>query len=629
MASIATMWLPRFLRRSRADAESPAAPPPAGESPSTPRADAWQPTPREDLGWRVDAWQDPSTGLGTERDGRLWATFVADLVTARQAAELVRGDGLAAKLVEDIVDEAFRIGFDLEIKERTQTRGSDGAVEAVDERPAEQLEADVRAAWVSLGVLEKLALAEKMDRQDGGAAILLGLTDLRTTPDRPPAKNAKLEWLRVVHPSRLRPHQRYSDPYSAKCGEVELWHLLPETKAGMSASTSEPILVHEERLIILDGVHTAGDVYTFYEFEGFGDSILTRAKAAVRRFYAALDGIEITARRNGEPWWKVKDLPRLLATDGGKGFQTRLAAKERARSTLKTNVIDSEDDYGMAAAPLTGLREVVETFKDELVAITGMPRARLFGESPGGIGDNSKGPQRVWYDYVAAWAKVKAVPPLVRITTRLMNGLGGTPYDWTITPTDPWQMSDKERAEINKLDAETDVALVTAAIITPRQAASREEWQLRYKLEAVDDMSEADIPDDIRDPNADPATEPNAGGGDIQKTALNGAQIASLLEVVRAVAAGEIPRATGIAIVLASFPNSFDASSAESVMPQEGFAPPPPPPAPFGDGPPGSPPGAGSEIAGKFADAAARKAAEGESKPKKPGKKPPAGETPP
>ena len=131
------------------------------------------------------------------------------------------------------------------------------------------------AAWKNLEVLAKLALAEKMDRQDGGAAILLGLTDLRTTPDKAPAGNAKLEWLRVIHPSRLKPAKRYSDPYSAKCGEVELWQLLPETKAGMAESTSEPILVHETRVIIFDGVRTAGDVFTYYEYDGFGDPVLT------------------------------------------------------------------------------------------------------------------------------------------------------------------------------------------------------------------------------------------------------------------------------------------------------------------------------------------------------------------
>lgn len=586
-------WFTRLLGLTPTPpAESPPAPP-TGEA----RADAWQPTPREDLGWRTDAWQDPSTGLGTERDGRLWATFVADLVSARQAAELVRGDGLAAKLVEDIVDEAMRIGFTLEIKERDKTRGRDGEAEAVDTRPAEDLQADVLAAWNNLGVMAKLGLAEKMDRQDGGAAILLGLTDLRTTPDLPPKKNAKLEWLRVIHPSRLKPYRRYSDPYSAKCGEVELWQILPETKAGMSASTTEPILVHEERVVIFDGVHVAGDVYTFYEFDGFGDSVLTRAKAAIRRFCAALDGIELTARRNGEPWWKVHNLAELLTKDKGNGYKTRLAAKEKARSALRLNVIDTQDEFGMAAAPLQGLKEVVETFKDELAAITGMPRVRLFGESPAGLSDGTKGPQRVWYDAVAAWASVKAVPPLVRITRWIMNGLGGEALEWKITPTDPWQMSEKERAEIDKLDADTDAVLIQATVITGRDARRREKWQLRYKLEKDDDTSELVPPDDIRDiEGGEGGGEPGAAGGaELQKTALNGAQVSSLLEVVRAVASGEISPESGVEIILGAFPQSYDREAALRLVSKGFKAEPKAPAVPFGAPPGAKPPPLGGQ----------------------------------
>lgn len=607
-------WLIRLFRRSSAPPSPATEPEAAGGT----RADAWQPTPRQDLGWRTDAWQDPSTGLGTTRDGRLWATFVADLVTAQQAAELVRGDGLAAKLVEDIVDEAFRIGFDLEIKERDQTRGSDGHAEAADDRRAEDLQADVLAAWNNLDVMAKLGLAEKMDRQDGGAAILLGLNDLRTTPEQAPKANAKLEWLRVVHPSRLRPYRRYSNPYAAKCGEVELWQLIPEAVAGMSEAPSAPIFIHEERVIIFSGVRTAGDVYVRYEYDGFGDSVLTRAKAAIRRFCAALDGIELTARRNGEPWWKVKNLAELLAKDKGDGFKKRLAAKEKARGTLKLNVIDSEDEFGMAAAPLTGLKEIVETFKDELAAITGMPRVRLFGESPAGLSDGTKGPQRIWYDAVAAWASVKAVPPLVRITRWIMNGLGGEALEWKITPTDPWQMSEKERAELDKLDAETDAVLIQATVITGRDARRREKWQLRYKLEQEDDTADLVPPDDIRDLPPGAATGPDgtgAGGGpELQKTALNGAQVQSLLEVVRAVASGEISAESGVEIILGAFPQSYDRAAAQRLVSKGFKAEPKPAPAPFG-GQPGAPATAAKAAKGEPPPAAKPTAGAAESKP--------------
>jgi hypothetical protein len=54
------------------------------------------------------------------------------------------------------------------------------------------------------------------------------------------------------------------------------------------------------------------------------------------------------------------------------------------------------------------------------------------------------------------------------------------------------------------------------------------------------------------------------GNDAAQDTALNGAQVASLLEIVRAVAGGEIPRDSGVAIIKRSF-NVTDAD-AEKLM---------------------------------------------------------------
>lgn len=52
---------------------------------------------------------------------------------------------------------------------------------------------------------------------------------------------------------------------------------------------------------------------------------------------------------------------------------------------------------------------------------------------------------------------------------------------------------------------------------------------------------------------------------DVADTALNGAQIASLKEIVIAVAMGEIPRATGVELILAAFP-TIDREQAEKIM---------------------------------------------------------------
>src|SRR5690606_3646880 len=215
----------------------------------------------------------------------------------------------------------------------------------------------------------------------------------------------------------------YTDPYADKFGEVELWQLSPAGRNG-SGSPSPMLLIHESRLIIFGG-ERATDSVEAGQLPGFGDGVLLLVVAALRRFASAVDGMELAGRRNGEPWWKVKGLPELLALDKGEGFKARAQAKEMARSALKTNVIDAEDEFGMATAPLTGYREVFEILKDELAAAANQPKTVLWGDTPGGIGDGSKGPRQDWYATVAAWAEDHALPPLERITQILMREDGG------------------------------------------------------------------------------------------------------------------------------------------------------------------------------------------------------------
>ena len=92
-------------------------------------------------------------------------------------------------------------------------------------------------------------------------------------------------------------------------------------------------------------------------------------------------------------------------------------------------------------------------------------------------------------------------------------------------------------------------------------------------------------------PPADGATgQPGAlpaGDASVQDTALNGAQIESLLEIVGQVGAGTIPPASAKAIIGAAFPMIDDAAINAMLDPMATVKPPAPAPAP--DGPPADP----------------------------------------
>lgn len=89
-------------------------------------------------------------------------------------------------------------------------------------------------------------------------------------------------------------------------------------------------------------------------------------------------------------------------------------------------------------------------------------------------------------------------------------------------------------------------------------------------------MTPAPMPAAGTPPGAAPAAMPTGAGApeDIQKTALNGAQIASLLQIVTAAAEGQIPRASAVELIIASFP-TLDRAEAERILGEigKGFEP--------------------------------------------------------
>lgn len=100
---------------------------------------------------------------------------------------------------------------------------------------------------------------------------------------------------------------------------------------------------------------------------------------------------------------------------------------------------------------------------------------------------------------------------------------------------------------------------------------------------------------------ANAALAAGATGGAVQDSALNGAQITSLVEILTAVAMGVLPKPTARAAILAAFPGIDESEVDDMLAPiVEGSVKPPPPPGKPGGGPP--PSDSGTEPAKAFVE---------------------------
>lgn len=99
-----------------------------------------------------------------------------------------------------------------------------------------------------------------------------------------------------------------------------------------------------------------------------------------------------------------------------------------------------------------------------------------------------------------------------------------------------------------------DLVSMTAVAVQQSTMSSLNERRMLVGLEPEPDPLADEIPELAASQAAANAAAASGQGGGVQATALNGAQIASLVEVVSSVAEGRLPRSSATAIILAAFP---------------------------------------------------------------------------
>lgn len=122
-------------------------------------------------------------------------------------------------------------------------------------------------------------------------------------------------------------------------------------------------------------------------------------------------------------------------------------------------------------------------------------------------------------------------------------------------------------------------------VFSPNEIRELEDWNpveggderfvplnMRTLVQAAEPESEPTTEAD-QSQTDDPAASAGPAGGDVQATALNGAQITGLLAVTTAVAQGQLPAGSAKATLRAAFPTLPDSLIAEIVDPLEEFEP--------------------------------------------------------
>lgn len=483
---------------------------------------------------RRDGWTNILTGLGsTTYDKRRSTTFeLAEVINHAGAAELWRGDDLAARVIETWPDEMLRRGFELHVTSDDATledakpkgapaEGPDAPEEKGKGKPPpfgrgdRRRDAEEEAApppakksetgaaggkddvervtdhWKELGLVEALWRALAYSRAYGGGAILLGVNDGQDlTKPLDLERVIEFTFLTVLEPRECSPIAWYADPRAPKYGEAAIYQLSPTIpgtphKANFSAGT---VQVHESRLIIFQGIQVS-NAQLSGTLSGWGDSVLTRIWKVLRDFNVSWASAALLLQDFAQAVYGVKGLAELIASDKDQEIMARMQIAERQRSTARAIMIDSEETFERKQTPMSGMPEMLELFATRFAAAADMPVTRLFGISPGGLNATGESDIRLFYDRVSTAQERKLLPPLERIARLTFKALGiAEPKSWAFKFRPLWQPTDKERAEARKITAETDKIYIEAGVLSPEEVAVSRFGGDEYSAETIVDF---------------------------------------------------------------------------------------------------------------------------------------------
>jgi phage-related protein (TIGR01555 family) len=562
-----------------------------------------------------DGWENLLTGAADMyRDKREAARPISRLLTYEGARSLWRSDDTAALIVQKPADDMVRKWFDVSVKADPSDPNSASVAHEIQEATEDALK--------TLRAPVRFRDGLRYARAYGGGGILIGLNDGVGLADliKPVNENAirSVDYLTAFDVRELQVLTYYSNPLAANFGEPQTYRVNPRA-LGINGSVGV-VDVHESRILRFAGAITSRDDLLYNQ--GWGDSVLGRVFEVIRDYGLSWSGAAALIQDFAQAVYKIKGLAAAVAQDREQTVIKRLKLMDLSRSYLRGIVLDADgEDFERKPTPMSGLPDILDRFVNRLAQAADMPVAMITGQAPAGLNATGSENTRYYYDGISSKQQIEVTPPAERLVRYLFLAKQGptkgkVPEAWSIVHRPLWQLDAKTEADKRLATAQADAVYLTNGVVTPEEVRKRFEGDtysddLRLSSEDKDAFDDVDPsegegdPSLTRDPKAaaDPSKPalpgaPTDAGAKAQDTALNGAQVTSAVEIVKAVAAEQLPRDAGIAM-LAEFFN-LAPERAEKIMGSvgKGFKPKEPEPPPAAPGVPGAKPSAPKPPAG-------------------------------
>jgi len=348
---------------------------------------------------------------------------------------------------------------------------------------------------------------------------------------------------------------------------------------------------HPSRLAIFEGAECVDPWRQVGSNLGWGDSIVTSIYDAMKQGDSTLANIaSLVFEANVD----VIKTPNLMAKANDPVFEAQFIKRSMlaaaAKGINKTLIMDTLEEYDRKSAQFSALDKIIDQFLRVCAGAADIPMTRFMAQSPAGLSATGEGDMKNYYDMVQTIQSTELSPSLATLDRAMQRSTFGAEPEGL---TDMWsaleQMSEKDQAEIGAKHAETSSKLIMSGVYTADEMEAAltpvlTELGVYPNLSTIIAANKEDDKGDDTDLGGDDPLNPqpeNTSGAipigeddlELRETAFNGAQIASLLQLLNAAAADELPRETVIEVILTSFPGVTRGIISRMIGPLSNFVP--------------------------------------------------------
>ena len=201
------------------------------------------------------------------------------------------------------------------------------------------------------------------------------------------------------------------------------------------------------------------------------------------------------------------DMTGIMQGENYEAFKKRMMFYTAMQNNQGVFLLDKLEEFDKVQTTLSGLDSLLAQAQEHMASVAKTPLTILFGLSPKGLTATAETDITIYNNHVNASQEAIFRRPLEAIMHVIMcSELGEIYDDITFDFIDLVSMNGKEQALIRKSDGETDVAMITAGVVTPEE--------VRAKVAADPDSGYNNLDvNKVPKPPAVPPTKPKGGAG--------------------------------------------------------------------------------------------------------------------